>query len=182
LLCGLGYVGISYVLFYTAFSYRPPVRPNELRHLETCFLRPSFAVTRSGPLGICTVNQVVHRFLRFLASRSRFPVRLLILLGGYLICLLVSCKPHNAGAERRGYNVCQKSIRLPPVRSSPLLCGLCQMWEWDRYNLLTTLQSNCQVLAQVPPAWQQHINCKAHMWQYCAKTTEKLRIWQKRRG
>ena len=34
--------------------------------------------------------------------------------------MLLFFGPPNAGAERRGYNVCQKSIRLPPVRSRPL--------------------------------------------------------------
>lgn len=38
-----------------------------------CFPRPSFAVTHTGPLGVCTMYDVVPRLWRFLASRSRFP-------------------------------------------------------------------------------------------------------------
>ena len=66
-------VGISYDPPHAAFSYRPPVRPMSGRSLETAFLRPSFSVTHSAPLGVGTRLDRVPRFLRFLASRSRFP-------------------------------------------------------------------------------------------------------------
>lgn len=62
-LCGMkrNTLGSHSFRLAAAFGYRPPVRPMSARSFETVFLRPSFSVTHSAPLGVDTFIDRVPR-------------------------------------------------------------------------------------------------------------------------